>query len=124
MLETIDWSADSYSITEAATLDLSTDGTLDREELMKHVARTYEQDVSSSHFVYCIEYEDDGETCWYVGETENLHQRLTAHIMDKNVTNIERVEPQPDRDVAREREHDMHCEVVMDKESTNVYGGH
>lgn len=119
----IDWSADSYSVTDETTIDLSASGGIDRESMLRYVARCYEQDVEHDHYVYCLTLPSSHEYDWYVGETTQLEQRISTHIREKGVTNIERLENVPDKETALDREQEMFLEVAIDKESTKLCGG-
>lgn len=123
MLKPIDWSEDTYQITDDTTMEISPHTGLSNAEVVKLVASEYEQQCDAEHFVYCFSYEVDGETRWYVGETSNLKKRLSSHSLDKNIDNIEVIEPAGSREEALEREREMSYEVAIDKESTEIYGG-
>jgi predicted GIY-YIG superfamily endonuclease len=124
LLRKIDWDADSYEVTDDVQIDLRSNATLDRDKIILECVSAFEQNVSHEHYVYCIKYEHNGDTRWYVGETANLADRITTHSRNKNIQNVERVEGVDSREEAREREHDLHAEVILDKQSTDVWGGH
>lgn len=123
-LGAIDWSADKYSITESAALDLSSDATVGRETMIRSVARTFEQQTDHPHYVYCYKYEEDGEDAWYVGETMNLAQRFATHINTRGMKNIEVIEGVANEDVGKDREHELHLDIAREKPGYRIYGGH
>jgi len=122
ILSEIDWQSSSYDVTDSVTVDLSADS-VDRLSVMKSVIRSFENESSSPHYVYCLEIEKNGEQCWYVGESANLYDRITTHIRKKNILNIQRVEELPSRQDALEREREMSYEIAIQKNTTNIYGG-
>lgn len=123
MLKAIDWSSDTYDITEDTVLELTPHTGLSNSEVVKLVTEQYEQEADAEHFVYCFSYEVDGETRWYVGETSNLKQRISTHSLEKNIDNIEVVEPASSREDALEREREMSYEIAIEKGTTEIYGG-
>jgi len=120
-LEKIDWDSDMYHIDETTVVDLSSDDISDKTELIKMILRSFERSQDANHYVYCFSFQDGD--AWYVGETENLYDRLTTHIREKGITNLEHVEPVADRDAGLERERELSYEVAIDKKSTEIYGG-
>lgn len=118
----IDWSAESHTIGDV-TINLDFDDEPRYEEILSSVARAYNKYSDSECHVYCIEYIEDNESYWYVGETSNIGQRLTTHIYERDVRNIEFIEEWPNKQEAREREQIASYEVALAKETTNVRGG-
>lgn len=122
VLREIDWTDDEYDVCENVSVDLSSDSP-NRDSVIRNVARMFERGTSVDHYVYCITYQDSGDTCWYVGETANLADRISTHIRQKTVINIDLVECRDSKDDAKEREINLFKEKILEKESTNVFGG-
>jgi predicted GIY-YIG superfamily endonuclease len=120
-LDRIQWSSNEYTVNDSVSLDLSSHEVVDRRALLSTAVKIYEQQAPDDYYVYCLEI--DGGSSWYVGETANLIDRVTRHLSDKNVTNIEAIEPCDSRECAREREREMSYEVAIEKECTEIYGG-
>lgn len=120
-LSPINWSEDMYTITDSMSVDLSSDDLSNRSDLIKAIVRSFELSQDCDHYVYCFSF-DDGSR-WYVGETENLYDRFLTHIRERGITNIETVEPVPDRGEGLERERELSYEIAIEKGSTEIYGG-
>ena len=120
-LSAIDWDSDEYRVTESSTIDLSSDDISNRAELIRMAMKSYEAAQESPHYVYCFSF--DGGDRWYVGETANLVNRISTHIRERGITNIERVETVENREQGLERERELSYEIAIDKGSTEIYGG-
>jgi GIY-YIG catalytic domain. len=120
-LSSIDWDSNFYDITENASVDLSSDSPIDKQEIIRTVAKLFEKSTDSTHYVYCLSV-DEGSR-WYVGETANLYDRFCTHLRTRDVTNIEFVKPASDKEHSRERERELSYQVAIDKNTTEVYGG-
>lgn len=123
-LQAIDWDSDSYEIVDGVTMELSSHSTLSRDGFIREAASAFEDNTPYEYYVYCIKYEEDGNEHWYVGETENLTNRIATHSREKDIENIEYIEGAESRENARQREHDLHAEVILEQQSKNVWGGH
>lgn len=122
-LQPIDWSGGSYPITDDVTLELSKHTGATRGDIIQSVIRSFEETTPFEYYVYSLKLDKDSDTSWYIGQTENLTQRIYSHINSKNVTNIERVEGVDSREDARERERELSYEIAIEKKTTKIYGG-
>jgi len=96
---------------------------LSSDESAAVLAKSFEMQNPDSHYIYCFSFDRDGSECWYVGETQNLEERIKTHSRQKDVQSIELVECTDNRKEARERERELSYEVAIEKNSTKIYGG-
>lgn len=105
---------------ENVQFDFNESTGLSNDDIIKTMATGVEQQ-EDGHYVYCLRL--NGENSFYVGETSQLSTRISTHLREKDVRELERVELTSDKDEALERERELSYEVAIEKGTTNIYGG-
>lgn len=82
------------------------------------------KDIFSEHYLYVLVVRQDGEDKFYVGETSNLHNRLSSH-MSSDRFDIQRIDKviSVDEENARDEERKLSLDIARENETTDIMGG-